>query len=388
MRIIVAGYIVRGPLGGLVWHHLQYVIGLRRLGHDVYFIEDSDDYPGCYNPETYATGVDAGYGLEFARRVFARHGLADRWAYHDAHASRWEGPRAADAEALCRSADLLLNLSGMNPLRPWLADIPVRALVDTDPAFTQIRHLTDPEARAQAARHTHFLSFGENIGQADCSVPDDGLPWRATRQPVVMDLWPVAPPCDAGAFTTVMQWDSYHARDYGGRRYGMKSASFDGYFDLPSRTGERLELAIGSPSAPREELLRCGWHVRDSLDVTRDPADYQRYLRESKAELTVAKHGYVISRSGWFSERSACYLATGRPVVAQDTGSSRWLDTGAGIMAFTSPGEALAAIDDVATNYRRHCRDAAEIARCYFDSDAVLSRLLEAVSAPGAVAGR
>ena len=144
MRIIVRGYLVRGPLGGIGWHHLQYVLGLVRLGHDVYFAEDSDDYPSCYNPVTDVLDTDPSYGLDFARSAFARLELADRWAYYDAHTSRWYGPAAEKMLGLFKSADLLLNCSGINPLRDWHLNIPARALIDTDPVFTQIRHLTDP----------------------------------------------------------------------------------------------------------------------------------------------------------------------------------------------------------------------------------------------------
>ncbi|MCU7817017.1 MAG: hypothetical protein KZQ81_17925 [Candidatus Thiodiazotropha sp. (ex Rostrolucina anterorostrata)] len=164
LRIIVLGYIVRGPIGGLAWHHLQYVMALDRLGHNVYFVEDSDDYPSCYNPTTHITDSDPSYGLKFTADAFKKVGLAERWAYYDAHVSRWFGPCADHILDICKTADLLLNLSGVNPLRSWLATIPKRALVDTDPVFTQLRHLTDSTARSLALQHNSFFSFGENIG--------------------------------------------------------------------------------------------------------------------------------------------------------------------------------------------------------------------------------
>ena len=190
LRVVVLGYLVRGPLGGLAWHHLQYVLGLARLGHDVVFLEDSDDFPSCYNPITNArASADPSYGLVFTTQTFERIGLGGCWAYYDAHTAQWLGPMAAGARDFCGTADLCLNLSGMNPVRPWLEGIPVRALIDTDPAFTQIRHLTDPEARERARQHTAFFTFGENLPARRSTIPDDGLPWRATRQPVVLDAW-------------------------------------------------------------------------------------------------------------------------------------------------------------------------------------------------------
>jgi hypothetical protein len=272
---------------------------------------------------------------------------------------------------------VLLNVSGVNPLRPWLLAVPVRALIDTDPAFTQIRHLTDPAARAVAAAHTAFFTFGENIPAGRSSVPDDGFPWRATRQPVVLDAWPVTPPPADGPFTTVMQWDSYPAREYGGRRFGMKSESFGPYLDLPGESGSVFELAVGSASAPRELLRERGWLLRDPLEVTRDPWTYQEYIRGSKAEFGVAKHGYVASRTGWFSERSACYLASGRPVLVQDTGFTDWLSAAGGVVAIRTPDEAAAGVEEIGRWDEFHAREARAVAVVCFDAAKVLPQLID-----------
>ena len=380
MNIIVLGYIVRGPLGGLAWHHLQYVIGLSNLGHNVYYFEDSHDYPSCYDPARNLTGTNPDYGIGFASETFARAGFGDKWVYHDAHTGRWLGPAADKWQALCESADLLLNISGITPLRSWFVDIPERVLIDTDPAFTQIRHLSDQTAHQEAAKHTAFFSFGENVLSAGCSIPSDGFPWRPTRQPVVLEQWPVMPGPEDGAFTTVMQWDSYKPVQYMGTSYGMKSASFTPFMDLPEHTESRLELCLGSSSAPRSLLRQKGWLLSDPLEITRDPWTYQRYIQSSRGEFTVAKHGYVVSHSGWFSERSAAYLASGRPVVTQETGFSQWLDTGSGILAFTTLDEAVDSLADVSSNYEHHSRAARDTAEKYFDSGIVLQNLLDELS--------
>jgi hypothetical protein len=384
LRVLVLGYIVRGPLGGMAWHHLQYVMGLARLGHDVWFVEDSGDTPACYDPATDETTRDPSAGLRFATAVFDRVGLGERWAYHDAHTGRWLGPAAGRMPAECARADLLLNVSAINPLRPWLAGVPARALIDTDPAFTQIRHLTSLEARALALGHTTFFSFGENIGRPGAAVPDDGLPWQPTRQPVVLDAWPVTPGRPRGRFTTVMHWDSYPAREYRGQEYGMKSKSFWPYSNLPLRLGPRFELAVGNPTVPAEVLRERGWRLRDSHRRTRDPWRYQRYIQCSHAEFSVAKHGYVVSRSGWFSERSAAYLASGRPVVTQETGFSQWLPAGEGVLAFNNPPEAKDAIAELESRYDFHCRRAREVAEEYFDARRVLTHLVERALRPQA----
>ncbi|MBW3539113.1 MAG: hypothetical protein KY476_02480 [Planctomycetes bacterium] len=379
LRVLVLGYVVRCPLGGMAWHYLQYALGLARLGHDVYFLEDSDDYPGCYDPVRHVTDTDPTCGLKFADDAFRRIGLPDRWAYFDAHTRQWQGPCAGFAVELCESADVLLNVSGSVPLRGPLREVEHRAWIDTDPVFTQIRHLCDPGFAAKISAHTAYFTFGENAGTAGKRLPDDGLVWRPTRQPVVLDVWPHAKASRRNVLTTVMQWDSYPAREFGGVRYGMKSDSFQLVLDLPSRTDAEFELALGSPTAPRELLRSHGWRIIDPLQCTRDPWTYQRYLLDSLAEFSVAKHGYVVSNSGWFSERSACYLACGRPVVCQDTGFSAHLPTGEGLFAYRTVDEAVAAVDEVRSRYAFHCRRAREIAEEYFDSGRILSDLLRSV---------
>jgi hypothetical protein len=383
LRIIVLGYIVRGPLGGLAWHHLQYVTGLSKIGHEVYFVEDSDDYPSCYDPTRHVTDTSPNYGLQFIKNAFHKVGLSDRWVYYDAHTKRWLGPCDKSIPTILKTADLLLNLSGVNPMRPWFTKIPARALIDTDPVFTQIGNLTINDRRNLSSLHTAFFSFGENIGQNHCTIPNDGFPWQATRQPVVLDAWQVTPGPKNGKFTTVMQWDSYPSCEYKGNRFGMKSDSFKDYMNLPEMGNDSIfEIAVGSSSAPYNLLRSKGWYLCNPLEISRDPWTYQNYIRRSKGEFSVAKHGYVVSKSGWFSERSVAYLASGRPVVIQDTCFSEWLETGSGVLSFNTPEEALSGIENINRNYRFHCRAARSIAEEYFDARKVLSKLVECAMNP------
>lgn len=380
LRIVVLGYIVRGPVGGMVWSNLQYLRGLARLGHDVCFVEDSEDYPACYDPAREEVGIDATYGLSFAGRELERIGMGSRWAYWNAHEKTWEGPAASRVLDFCATADVVLNLCGVNPIRPWLESVPVRVFVDEDPAFTQIRHIEDEKARARAAKHTHFFSFAANIGKPGCSVPDDGFEWRPTRQPVDLDALPVSAGQPGGAFTTVMLWDSYAAREFNGVRYGMKSDSLTALLDLPARTGSPLELAVGGPTAPQSLLAEHGWRVRDPRPISRSVSTYLGYIRESIGELSPAKQGYVVTSSGWFSERSVAYLATGRPVIVQETGFTSWLSSSGGVTAFRTADEALEGIRDVTAHYDHHCRDARNVAERYFDARQVLSELIDRVT--------
>lgn len=378
VRIAVLGYLVRGPIGGMAWHHLQYVLGLVRLGHDVMFIEDSDDYPSCYDPTRHETTEDPAYGLDFARRVFERLDASVPWAYFDGHTRRWLGPAAEAAPGFCRSCDVVLNVSGVNPLRDWLGDVPRRVLIDTDPAFTQVKRLTDSVFAERVNRHNEFFTFGELIPTGMTGVPDDGIAWRATRQPVVLDQWTAA---DAGGdcYTTVMQWESYPPRDFDGRRFGTKRESFALIEDLPGLTDCCLEIALGGSTAPREKLQSKGWRLCNPLTAAADPWAYQQYLRHSRGELSVAKHAYVATQCGWFSERTACYLASGRPAIVQDTGFTKLIPTGGGLHAFTDLEEASAALRLVETNYNGQCRQARRLAEELFDSDAVLSTMLDEI---------
>jgi hypothetical protein len=382
------GYVVRMPQGGLAWHYLQYAVGLACLGYDVYYVEDShffesDQDAWFFDPSRQVMGDDPAFGLRFAADAFGRLGMGERWAFYNAPGNEWIGPVANRATEICATADIVLNVSGANPLRPWLMKSPARALIDTDPAFTQVR-LMNSTGRDLLGQHTTLFSFGENIEQCTSTVPQDGLLWHATRQPVVMDLWPVTPGRQCGRFTTAMMWQStYQSMEHEGVRYGQKSDSFGPYVGLPRRVGRVLEIALVSEPSPRRLLKRNGWLLRDGGKTAPDPWTYQRYIQRSKAEFSVAKHGYVVSNSGWFSERSANYLASGRPVVVQDTGFTDWMQTGAGVLPFTNPDQAVAAIEEVSRRYEYHCRAAREVAEEYFDSDKVLTRLIERAMAPG-----
>lgn len=378
LRIVVLGYITRFPLGGMAWHYLQYVLGFRALGHHVTYLEDSDDHDkSCYDPIRHVNDTDPTYGLRFTKRVFDRLEIGDIWAYYDAHTSTWHGPVANRAVSLCSEADVLVNVSGANPMRPWLEQVPLRIMIDTDPAFEQIRQLTVPNRASLVRAHNAFFTFGVNYRMPGCEIPDDGLAWKPTRQPVVIEHWAARASRPEARFTTIMQWDSYPTREYEGKEFGMKSLSFDQFRSLPNLVDVELEIALGSPNAPRSELQEAGWLVRDPFEVTRDPWVYQAYIGGSKAEFSVAKHGYVVSRSGWFSERSANYLASGRPVVVQETGFSDWMDTGLGVVPFSDLESAAAAIEDVEAAYAAHSDAAREIAREHFESRRVLSELTQ-----------
>ena len=374
LRIVVLGYIVRWPLGG-AWHHLQYVLGLHELGHDVVFVEDSGPWPEGFDPDADVVGPDCSYGIRFAERAFDSVGLGGRWAYFDEPSNQWSGPLSAVIDSVLSTCDVMIDLSGVNPLRPWMERVPVRVLVDTDPGFTQLRNIREGARRADY-HHTAFFTFGELIGQPQCRIPDDGLPWQPTRQPVVLHAWRVTPPPARRRFTTIMMWDSYEPIAYEGHTYGMKSASFPPYLAVPGRVGVSLELAVGGPSAPREELRSAGWVVTNPVEITKSLESFRAYVEGSTGEFSLAKHGYVEGRTGWFSERTACYLASGRPAIVQDTGFTQVLPADTGLVGFSTPDEAVTALATVLDRYEEHCTAARDIATSEFDSGSVLTKLL------------
>lgn len=371
------GYIVRGPIGGLVWHHFQYALGLKLLGHDVLFLEDSEDYPSCYNPITFELSTDPSYGLKFVDTIFSNYGLKGQWAYFDYHTSQWFGKSSVEVARFLNESDLLLNISGVNPLRDEVQNIPIKVFIDTDPVFTQIRLLKDPISNALAKDHNVFFSFGENIRNKGCQIPDDQFPWIPTRQPVIPQLWKNGKVSKKGNWTTVMQWDSYKKAEWDGKIFGMKSTSFQPYFDIPKIINEPFELALGSESAPRDDLKAMGWIINNPAVVSKTPETYQKYISESKGEWSVAKDGYVSTYSGWFSERSAAYLMSGKPVVVQDTGFSKNIETGQGLFSFKEPEDLKSIFNEVERDYSFHSIRAREIALEYFHYEKVLKNLLK-----------
>jgi hypothetical protein len=230
----------------------------------------------------------------------------------------------------------------------------------------------------------HF-SYGRNIGRAECSIPDLGFKWHPTLQPLVLSLWPLAPHVPAGApYTTVIKWRPYGPLEFRGRTYGLKDLEFRKFVDLPSLVPVSLELASeGKPPIPRETLAQKGWIIREAWDASDSLLAYRDYIHASRGEWSVAKNIYVDTRSGWFSERSAVYLASGKPVVAQSTGYETWLPTGQGLFSFSTVDDVLAGFDAVESDYTRHSSAARSLAEAYFRADVVLSSLVEtALRAP------
>ncbi len=398
LRIVVTGLITQHPrLGGMSWHYLQYVVGLARLGHDVHYVEDSGEVP--YNLGASASGTDWiaqdwRRNVGYLAKLMGRFGLEDRWAYRHPPASEWLGLPEGRRRDVLHTADLLLNVSGTLEHPDRYRQVPRLVYIDTDPVVTQTKFAAGARYfRARVDAHDVHFSFGERLTE---SVPPTGHRWWPTRQPILLSEW-TSPAASRDVFTTVMSWASYAPLRHGGRVYGQKDVEFARFLELPGRVAPlRMEIALGGVQHPewerrasrpgvREEgdatphdvVTRAGWRVVDAGQACGDLDRYREYVQSSKAEWSVAKNAYVQGQPGWFSERSACYLASGRPVVVQDTGIAGVLPVGEGILTFTTLEEAVAAVREVEGNLARHARAARAIAAEYFGSDRVLSRLLD-----------
>ena len=384
----MAGLVGQYPVGGVAWDYLQYVLGLRRLGHDVYYHEDTWSWP--YHPVAARRVDDGSFSACYIASFFDRYApeLHDRWHYLHLHQTSFGMSRSAFDE-VARTADLFLNVSGASMLPERLAPSCVRVFLDTDPGYNQIvltERFSGSEhvARwcASVASHDRHFTYAENIHDAACLVPRAGLSWQTTRTPIVLALWDAVArdaPAAGAPWTTVLTWDAFGGRkvEYGGVEYTDKRSELIRIADLPRRVDVPIRLALGGRNPPVERLAADGWEVVDAPSATLTPARYQAFIAGSRGEVSVAKHVYAAMRSGWFSCRSACYLAARRPVVVQDTGFSTILPTGSGVLAFRTLEEAAAGVRDVEARYEHHSAAARAMADEYFDAGKVLPRLLD-----------
>jgi hypothetical protein len=379
-RLVVLGTVASAPYAGMAWMHMQFVVGLLRLGHDAYYLETTSAWP--FDPERNACVDDSAYATSYLARVAAGFGIGERWAYRRSYGDKaWLGPVGGRGADLLAHADAVLNIAGATRLAE--EGLPVERLVyvGTDPGAHDLGFANGDEAvRTLIGEHHDCVTYGENIGTPRSPIP--ALPrLRAfTRQPVLLDMWS-GPAVPRNAFTTVGNWRQDH-RDvvYGGETYlWSKHHEFLKFIELPRHCRNRLELATGLVGLTPEEgtlLTSRGWHLVDAHAFTRDPWSYRDYVVRSRGEFTVAKDLNVRLRSGWFSERSACYLAAGRPVITQSTGFEDVLPTGEGLFAFRDMDDILGAMAAIAADYERHSAAARRIAEECFRAETVLARLL------------
>ena len=359
--LIVSGMIGATPhQGGATWAVLQFLLGFRALGCDVYFVEP----------------VPSDAGDAYLAAVMNRFGLGDRWAVV-APDGGVRGLDRAGLDAVAARADALVNVSGMLTDAAVLDRVPVRTYLDLDPAFIQLWHDQGIDMRFDA--HTHFVTISDAVG-AGGMIPDGGRDWIATLPPVVLDEWPIASCVERLALTSVGHWRGYGSVEHNGVRLGQRAHSLRPLFELPQRLPLPVEVAYAihpAETADVAALVKHGWALLDPDELAGDPDRYRSFVQGSFAELSIAKSGYVLSDSGWFSDRSACYLASGRPVIAQATGFDRRLPSGDGLWSFATVDDAVAAADALVAGYEHHRDAARQIAVDHLDSNRVLARLLD-----------
>lgn len=374
LNIVVSGMIAADPFqGGATWVALQYVLGLRELGNRVWLIEPIR--PGSVQPS--GAMLTDSINARYFREIVTEFGLQEASALLLSGSRTTVGLQYEELREIARQADLLINISGMLTDENLLSPIPVRAYLDIDPAFVQLWQTQGIDMRFDG--HTHFVTIGQSIGESDCPVPTCGVAWITTMQPIVLAEWPVASRIEYDGLTTVGNWRGYGSVEHQGAFYGQKVHSLRDYMTVPRLTAERFMPALSIHPGELGDLALLaenGWHLLDPARVAATPRAYRQFIQGSKAEFGIAKSGYVVSHCGWFSDRSICYLASGRPVIAQETGFSRFLTTGSGLLTFTTPSELLAAIEEMNRDYAYHSASARKLAEEQFASDKVLSQLL------------
>jgi hypothetical protein len=375
LRIILAGTIGGSGTGGQTWANLHYLLGLRALGHDVYYLEDMGDESYTYDWQAQVITTALDYPASYVARALGEYGFGDKWIYRTTNEAR--GMSLEQLRDLCGSADLLI-IRGV-PLPVWRAeyDLPrMRAFIDVDPGFTQIRLANQESALVENCDRCEVLfTYAVRIGRRDCSIPKLDRQWHPTVPPIDLKSWSDLPPQPKQPLTTIIRWRGVYDVEYNGVNYGQRDTEFPAFFNLPRATGQHFRLAL--IGGGREQLEKHGWEVQDGGEVTRDFALYRKFIAESRGEFGVAKQCYVDTRGGWFSDRSASYLAAGRPVVLQDTGIGDWLSVGQGVFTFKTYDDAVATVNELQAKYDSHAANARAVAEEYFAADRVLAKFLD-----------
>jgi len=379
-KIIVFGILFWFPLAGVTYQFLHYLLGLRRLGYDPYYIEDSGRW--IYDPRINDFSPDVTGNLDVVVPVLKAHGFGNRWAFRGNYPDgKSYGMTEQQILDLYREADAFLNVTGAQEIREEHLRCKRRIYVESDPFASQVKVAQGDQGMISmlAAHDTHF-SFGENLGAPDCQVPIEKFRWLPTRQPVAVDLWKHSFSANGAAYNTITTWQNksrqivWQNETY----YWTKDREFERFLDLPQRRpGIAFELAAGVDDAVRKRLTEHKWNLVGSIEMSRDVDRYREYIQQSRGEFTVARDQYVRPKTGWFSDRSACYLAAGRPVITQETGFSKFLPSGKGLFGFQTTDDVLRAVDAIESDYQGHCRAAREVAEEFFAAEKVVGSLME-----------
>lgn len=383
---VVAGVIANKYLnGGAVWTRLNWALGLRQLGLEVYFLEQIKS-ENCHDFQGEITDFHSSSNLAYFEQVTRDFDLADSAALILDEGSKTSGLTPAELDDLATDSDVLINITGHLRLREFLNSPACKVYIDLDPGFTQFWYrsgLLD----ATFPTHDYYFTIGEAIGTPGCSIPTGNIIWQPIRQPVVLEHWPVSELGDPMRFTTVANWrDTYGTLEQDGQLLGNKVHEFRRFVDFPKRVAQSCEMALAIYDEDAVDLASLqdnGWVISDPQQMAPDPTAFREYVQQSGAEFSVAKGIYVTTGSGWFSDRTVRYLASGKPALVQDTGFSSTYPVGEGLLAFHDMTDAVAGAEQIASDYEHHCRVARQLAESYFDSDKVLGRLLEQIEIHG-----
>ncbi len=382
-RIVVMGFMGSIPIAGVVWQHLHYIAGLQRLGHEVYYIEDSARHP--YDPSAGEVTEQCGYAADFLERLAVEFDFAGRWSFCARHLPGFPtyGLPLARIRELYREADVILNVCGAQELNDDLRGNDRLIYIESDPGLEQIKvDQGEPATIEYLGQHRALFTFGENVGTDRFPVPTHKFKWLPTRQPVVTDFWKSDPaPPDGAVFTTIANWNTSDLKDieWRGEKYlWSKSLEFMRFVEAPAQAGETFEIATSIADVETHSAFTDnGWRLRSAEGLSADIHRYRSYLADSKGEFTVAKEQYVRLHTGWFSDRSACYLASGRPVITQETGFTEYYGSAGGVIPFHSLGEIVEAVKMINLDYKRHAKAARALACEVFEATTVLASLLD-----------
>lgn len=380
--LVVMGIMARSPFAGVAWQGLHYLEGFRRLGYDVYYFEDTGDWP--YDVDLETVTADTSYPVNYIGRMLAWCGLSDRFSYRSGVDGQLYGMSTSEVAEVLEQAEILVNLTGSTLLREDHLQVPVRIYLETDPVLPQIEVAQGRQFTIdQLSLHTHHFTYGENLGTPACPLPLDRFTYQPTRQPVILDWWTSSSEAASdGPFTTISSWEQT-GKDIeweGETYYWSKHLEFLKVIDLPQRTQVPMALALANAGADAMTLLASyGWQVSDAIELSKDTLPYRDFIQQSRGEFTVAKDQNIRLSSGWFSDRSACYLAAGRPVITQDTGFGQVLPTGKGLFSWSTLEDSLAALDAIQCDYAGHCQAARDIASSYFAAERVLADLIDSL---------
>lgn len=381
MRSIIVGGALANKWGngGEAWVRLNWILGLKKLGFEVFFLEQIDA-ASCCDEHGRRAPFDESVNLRYFKQVVETFGLAETCGLIHENGERTFGLSRRRVLELAGDAAALVNISGHLNWGPLLDRCRLKLYVDIDPGFTQIWHALG-EGDLGLRHHDRLFTIGENIGQPGCPIPTGGLRWITTRQPVVLEQWPESSQADFDRFTTVASWRGpFGPLSWRGNSYGLKVHEFRKFIELPERSRRTFELALNIHRDDIRDLRKLdqhGWRIVDPADVANGPLSFREYVQTSGAEFSVAQGVYVDTASGWFSDRTVRYLASAKPALVQDTGFARSFPTGRGLIAFTNMEEAVTGAHSIADNYQEHSRAARALAERYFDSDRVLTQFLE-----------